>query len=164
MGIIDGMIQEYQHEGAQTRKVLERVPEEHFAWKPHDKSMTLGELASHLSDIPTWVRATMKQDEFNFDMKGYVPYKAASVKQILEDYDAKLKDALDAMAGTPDPDMMKTWKMTMDGQPLFEMPRVAVLRNMMFNHAIHHRAQLGVYLRLLDVPLPQLYGPTADEQ
>jgi len=164
MSIIDGMIQEYQHEGAQTRKVLERVPEEQFGWKPHDKSMTLCELASHLADIPTWVRPTMKQDEFNFDMKNYVPYRAGSVKQMLDDYDAKLKDALDAMKGTPDADMLKTWKKTMDGQPLFEMPRVAVLRGMMLNHAIHHRAQLGVYLRLLDVPLPQLYGPTADEQ
>ncbi len=106
----------------------------------------------------------MKQDEFNFDRKDYVPYKAASVKQMLEDYDAKVKDAIDAMTGTSDADMLKPWKMTMDGQPLFEMPRVAVLRSMMFNHSIHHRAQLGVYLRMLDIPVPALYGPSADEQ
>jgi uncharacterized damage-inducible protein DinB len=164
MAIIDGMIREYEHEGAQTRKVLERVPEAHFGWKPHDKSMTLRELASHLSDIPSWVRPTIKQDEFAFSMKDFVPFKAETTKQLLEHYDKNLSDALDAMPGTTDPDMMKTWKMTMDGQLIIEMPRVAVLRGMMMNHAIHHRAQLGVYLRLLDVPLPQLYGPTADEQ
>jgi uncharacterized damage-inducible protein DinB len=164
MSIIDGMIQEYQHESAQTRKVLERVPEQHFGWKPHDKSMTLCELASHLSEIPTWVRATMKQDEFVWSMEDWKPYKAESVKQMLADYDSRLVDAFDAMKGTPDSDMMKNWKMVMDGQTIVEMPRVAVLRNFVLNHAIHHRAQLGVYLRLQDVPLPQIYGPTADEQ
>lgn len=164
MSIIDGMIQEFQHESAQTRKVLERVPEDKFGWKPHDKSMSVIELASHISDIPSWIPVTMKQDVFDFDMKNYVPYKAGSVKELLDEYDSRVKAAVEAMTGTPDADMMTTWKMTMDGQPLFEMPRVAVLRSMMLNHAIHHRAQLGVYLRLLEVPLPQLYGPTADEQ
>lgn len=164
MAIIDGMIREFEHEAVNTRKVLERVPEDKFGWKPHDKSMSVIELASHISDIPSWVPVTMKEDEFNFDMKGYVPYKAESVRQLLDDYDTRVKAALEAMAGTTDADMLKTWKMTMDGQPLFEMPRVAVLRGMMMNHSVHHRAQLGVYFRLLDIPVPALYGPSADEQ
>ena len=164
MSIIDGMIQEYLHEGAQTRKMLERLPEKQFGWKPHEKSMTLGQLASHLADIPTWVRPTMKQDQFVFNMEDYTPYLATSVKQMLTDYDAKLEDAVAAMKGTPDGDMMKTWRMIMNGQPLFEMPRVAVLRSMIFSHAVHHRGQLCVYLRMHNVPLPSLYGPSADEQ
>lgn len=164
MAIIDDMIQEFENEAASTRKVLERVPEDKFGWKPHDKSMSLGDLACHISDTASWVPTTMKEDEFSFSMDGYQPYKAASTKQLVEDFDKRVKEAVAAMKGTPDADLMKTWKMTMDGQTIIEMPRGAVIRNFILNHAIHHRAQLGVYLRLLDVPLPQIYGPTADEQ
>lgn len=164
MNIIDALIQEFQQESATTRKVLERVPTELFGWKPHEKSMTMGQLASHLAENLSWAEGTMKEDVWIMDMATYKPYAAANTKELLAKFDENLANALDAMKGASDEHMMKMWAMkTPDGNTIFSMPRVVVIRSFVLNHTYHHRGQLTVYLRLKDIPLPQVYGPTADE-
>jgi uncharacterized damage-inducible protein DinB len=164
MALVDAMIQEYEHEQASTRRVLERVPNGQWDFRPHEKSMTMGELASHIADNPVWARATMSQDVFKLDAAGYVSYKAENNADLLATFDKNLADALAAMAGATDEQMLATWRMEREGQTVMEMPRVAVLRTMIMSHTIHHRGQLAVYLRMTDVPLPSIYGPSADEQ
>lgn len=164
MAIIDKMLMEYQHEQANTRKLLERVPDEHWDYKPHEKSMSMGELASHIADNPTWAIPTMTQDVFEFDMENFKPFKAANNAELLAAFDKNNADAIEAMKGVTDEHLFKTWTMRANGQTMMEMPRIAVLRTMIISHTIHHRGQLEVYLRINDVPLPSLYGPSADEQ
>ncbi len=164
MNIIDALIQEFQQESATTRKVLERVPTEHFGWKPHEKSMTMGQLASHLAENLSWAEGTMKEDVWLMDMATYKPFVAANTNELLEKFDENLVKALESMKGATNDHMMKMWAMkTPDGNTIFSMPRVVVIRSFVLNHTYHHRGQLTVYLRLKDVPLPQVYGPTADE-
>ncbi|GMV99850.1 MAG: hypothetical protein AMXMBFR84_09890 [Candidatus Hydrogenedentota bacterium] len=164
MRIVDGMIQELQHEAGITRRVLERVPMEHATWKPHAKSFSMGQLASHLADIPSWVKVTIEQEELVFDMASYKPFVAGSTQDLLSHFDGCLKEALGCMQGASNEVLLANWKLIANGATMFEMPRVAVLRGMILNHSVHHRAQLGVYLRMKDVPVPAMYGPSADEQ
>lgn len=164
MSIAKGLAAEFQQELAVTRTYLERLPEDRFDFQPHAKSMTVAQLIGHLAEIAQWVRVTVETNEFNFDPAAYVPFIPTSRAEILDAFDKNGADALEVLNAASDTKMMELWRMTMGGQVLFEMPRVAVVRNMMINHIIHHRAQLGVYLRLLDVPVPKTYGPTADEQ
>lgn len=163
MNIIDAMIKELQHEAIATRKVLERVPEDKFGWKPHEKSMTLGRLASHTAEIPQWAGMTLNTDEFVFNPGDYVPWTAESSKQLLETFDKQLAAAVNAMQGVSNESLMQPWKFKKGDVVIFELPRVAVLRSMILNHIVHHRGQLTVYLRLLDVPVPSVYGPSADD-
>ena len=164
MNIIDPILQEYQQEMGTTRKVLERVPDEHWNWKPHPKSMSMGGLASHLVEGQWWAIGTMKDDVWVMDMAAYKPFIAADRAELLAAFDRNVADAVAAMTGVSDEQMMKTWSMkTPDGNVMMAMPRVAVVRAFILNHTIHHRGQLSVYLRLKDVPLPQIYGPSADE-
>lgn len=164
MTIIEGILEEYTYEQQGTRRLLERVPDAHWDYKPHEKSMALGELASHIADNPNWAAAIMQQDVFELDRASYVPYKADNVAQLLEDFDKSLAGALEAMTGASDAQMFAPWKMIVDGHVAMEMPRVAVIRTMIISHTIHHRGQLDVYLRINNVPLPAIYGPSADEQ
>lgn len=165
MSIIDGMIREYEMEAANTRKVLARVPEEHFGWKPHPKSMSMGDLAGHLAQLHEFGQMTMNLDHFELDPASFVPFKPKDRAELLRRFDDGLAAIKGSMNGASDEKMMKTWKMTMKGGPtIIELPRVAVMRALIMNHTIHHRGQLTVYLRMKDVPLPQLYGPTADEK
>ncbi|MCC6797242.1 MAG: damage-inducible protein DinB [Candidatus Hydrogenedentes bacterium] len=164
MNIIDALIQELQQESATTRKVLERVPTENFGWKPHEKSMAMGQLASHLVENLSWAEGTMKEDVWIMDMATYKPYVAVNTQELLAKFDEDLPKAIDAMKGASNEHMMKMWAMkTPDGNTIFSMPRVVVIRSFVLNHTYHHRGQLTVYLRLKDIPLPQVYGPTADE-
>ncbi|NUM54768.1 MAG: DinB family protein [Candidatus Hydrogenedentes bacterium] len=164
MNIIDAILQEYQHESGVTRKVLERVPDEHWAWKPHAKSMSMGELASHLAEIHWWAEGTMNDDVWVMDMATFKPYVGANKAEVLAAFDKNVANAAAAMKGASNEHMMKTWSMkTPDGNVMMSMPRVVVIRSFILNHSVHHRGQLTVYLRLKDVPLPQVYGPTADE-
>ena len=154
-------------EMAKTRKTLERVPEDKFAWKPHDKSMTMGRLTGHLAEIPMW--AALMIDEAGYDVApaGAPPpraYTAASRQEALDTFDKNVASARAAIAGASDERLMEPWSLLHGGVPAFTMPRIAVLRGFIMNHTIHHRAQLGVYLRLNDVPVPAIYGPSADEQ
>jgi uncharacterized damage-inducible protein DinB len=163
MSINQGLLPEFDQEMAGTRKSLERVPEGKTEWQPHPKSMTLGRLAGHLAELPTWVVETMKRDELSLDGQ-YTPFISSSPKELLAMFDAKVAEARALIASASDADFMKPWTLKVRGQTAFTMPKVAVLRGMVMNHIIHHRGQLTVYLRLNDVPVPALYGPSADER
>jgi uncharacterized damage-inducible protein DinB len=166
MRISDALLPEFDQEAATTRKVLERCPEEKFDWRPHAKSYTMGELATHIANMPSWAVETMAKDELDYAPPGQEPYKAELIttsKQLLEQYDKNVASAREALANATNEQFMGDWSLLAGGQRLFTMPRVAVIRSFVMNHNVHHRAQLGVYLRLNDVPVPQMYGPTADE-
>ena len=166
MKISDALLPEFDQEMAKTRVVLERCPEDKFGWKPHPKSFSMAALASHVANIPGWGVYTIAQDSFDVAPAGAPPMKeepAASRKELLEKFDKAVGEARNALAGASDDHLMKPWSLLAGGQSLFTMPRVAVFRTMVMNHGIHHRAQLGVYLRLNDIPVPAIYGPSADE-
>ncbi len=165
-GIATSLLPEFDLEMANTRKVLERVPESAFAWKPHAKSFSMGELAGHVATIPGWMTSTLVDESFDVSPGG-VPATfptPASVKEAVSMFDEALAPARAALEATGDAAFLKSWSLLANGETLFAMPRVAVVRSFVLNHLIHHRAQLCVYLRLNDIPVPALYGPSADEQ
>ena len=164
MSIIDSMIQELQYEAQATRKVLERLPEDKWDWQPHPKSMSVCALASHTADALTYAQAVLEMDEFVINMGEYKPFLAANRAELLKAQDENLAKAVETMHGRSDAHLMQLWRLKMGDHVVFELPRAAVLRSMVLNHIVHHRAQLTVYLRLLDVPVPSVYGPSADEQ
>ncbi len=154
---------ELELESKTTRKLLERVPEDAFDWKPHEKSMTLGQLASHLAENPSWVTPIVEQEEMSVD-SDYKPYLAGSSEELLDRFDTNTRQAVETLKSQSDADLMKLWRFVAGGEVKMEMPRVGVLRTIILNHAYHHRGQLSVYLRLKDVPIPSIYGPSADEE
>ena len=163
MSLSEPIAAELRREAATTRRMLERVPEDELAWRPHEKSMTLGRLAGHIAELPNLVVAALTQDEVDFAAGKFQPFAASNVPELLEKFDENIAAAARALEGQPDEHLLKTWRLRRGEQVIFELPRVAVLRSMGLNHIIHHRGQLSVYLRLLDIPLPSVYGPTADE-
>jgi uncharacterized damage-inducible protein DinB len=163
--IAQTLLPEFDHEIATTRALLERVPEAHAAWKPHARSMSLGDLAVHISMLPRLGAVTMAQDEFDLNPPGGPGYQTppfASTAALLEAFDENVRTGREAIAGASDAQMTATWTLKNAGATIFSLPRVAVFRSMVMNHLIHHRGQLSVYLRLRDVPLPSIYGPSAD--
>jgi uncharacterized damage-inducible protein DinB len=162
MSISQMLLPEFDQEMANTRKLLALVPEDKFDYKPHEKSMSLGRLASHVAEIPEWANATMKQEIFEIE-PGRQPFIAKSTRELLDRFDKAVHEARGAIAGASDDSLSKTWTLKFDGNPVFSMPRAAVLRSMVMNHLIHHRGQLGVYLRLNEIEFPGMYGPSADE-
>ena len=167
MSISQMFLPEFDQESANTRKTLERVPDDKWDWKPHAKSGTLGWLAGHVATLPDWIAVTINSDHLDFapiDGPRYEAPKTRNRKELLEVFDKLSAKARAAIAGASDEHLMKPWTLLMGGQTLFTMPRAAVLRGFGFNHIIHHRGQLTMYLRSLDIPLPALYGPSADEQ
>ena|ERR1041385_3208958 len=163
MKISEMLLPEFDHEMENTRKILDCVPEDKFAWKPHAKSMTLGRLASHVAEMPQWSLFTINQDKLELtpDMK---PFNAATKAELMGTLDKNAAAAREAIAGASDEHLGKIWTLIYAGQPVFAMPRAAVLRSMVMSHMIHHRGQLSVYLRLNDVPIPGMYGPSADNK
>lgn len=167
MAISQMFLPEFDQESLGTRKALSRVPDDKWDWKPHAKSGTLGWLAGHVATLPDWLAVTIKTDHLDFaPVNGprYEQPKTRNNKELLEVFDRLTADARAAIAGASDEHLMKPWTLLMGGQVLFTMPRAAVLRGFGFNHIIHHRGQLTMYLRTLDIPVPALYGPSADEQ
>lgn len=163
--ITRGLQQELEMEMPNTRKTLERVPEK-FDWAPHKKSMTLGRLAQHLAELPDWAVKAITLDELDLAPQGSAPSQpqvATSREQLIATFDKNVAAAKAALAGTNDDHLMKPWSLKMGGKTILTLPRVAVVRNFVLNHNVHHRAQLGVYLRLNDIPVPSVYGPSADE-
>jgi uncharacterized damage-inducible protein DinB len=138
------------------------VPDGQFEWKPHQKSMSLGELAQHVATIPTWGKVAMSQDVFDLgsDERGA---QLPTRHEILSLFDRNVSDARAALVGKGDGEMMAPWALKRGPHTIFSMPKASVWRSFVMNHLIHHRAQLGVYLRMHDIPLPSVYGPSADE-
>lgn len=165
MSIAETILPEFDQEAATTRRVLERVPEEKFDWKPHAKSPTMAWLAGHVANLPTWAEITMRSDKYDLDTpeaQQRTPLPASRA-ELLDRFEKNIAAARAAIAGADDPTMNQTWSLIAGGRAVLSMPRAAVLRSMVMNHGIHHRAQLCVYLRLNDVPVPAVYGPSADE-
>ena len=167
MTISKSILPEFDHEMANTRKTLERIPGDKFGWKPHEKSGTLGWMATHVATIPNWAKITMEQDSLDLAPAGgsdFVPPRPSNRKDLLDIFDKNRAEARAALAAGDDAAYAQPWALLMGGKQLFSEPRSAVLRRMVLNHIIHHRGQLTMYLRLLNVPVPALYGPSADEQ
>jgi uncharacterized damage-inducible protein DinB len=166
MSISQMILPEFEQEMATTRKLLERVPENTGDWKPHTKSMTLARLAGHVAELPGWGVVTLTQTELDFAPAGQPPYQPTlftTQAETLKVFDEGVKACREAITKASDADFQVMWTLKRAGQKLMSMPRIAVLRSMVMNHLIHHRAQLGVFLRLNDVAIPGSYGPSADE-
>ncbi len=163
MGMNEVFIAELQQESAATRKLLERVPMDKADWTPHEKSMKLGNLAHHVSELPGWSMVTLDQDELDFAKWEYKPEIPKTTEELVKNYDNTVAKAIECLKNADDAKFMQDWTMRNGEQVFFTLPKAAVLRSFVFNHSYHHRAQLGVYLRLLDIPLPGMYGPSADE-
>lgn len=162
MNIVDPILMEFTHEAGVTRRLLERVPGEQLGWKPHEKSMSLGRLASHIAEIPSFVGAILGQDELSLD-GSYTPFNGGSTAEILETFDKNVAMATEMMQGQSNERLMQPWRLKKGDHVVFEMPRVSVIRGLVLNHSIHHRGQLSVYVRMHNVPVPSIYGPSADE-
>jgi uncharacterized damage-inducible protein DinB len=162
MALVDGILQELEQEAQTTRRVLERVPNDQLTWRPHEKARTLGELALHVAMVPGAVaelvatQSTVQAPQFSDSH----PKNASELIPALDESIAKAKKIL---AGMDDVSLMATWRMMQGERELIALPRLAMLRSIMLNHWYHHRGQLSVYLRELDVPIPSIYGPSADE-
>jgi uncharacterized damage-inducible protein DinB len=162
MPLNQALLPEFDHEMANTRKSLERVPDNKLAWKPHTKSMTMGNLGTHLATISGWAEAIIGQDSFDVKTAPPTPELKSRV-QMVETFDKSAASARKAISAATDEQLMKPWSLVSGGKNVFTLPRIAVLRSFILNHTIHHRAQLGVYLRLNDIAVPSIYGPSADE-
>jgi uncharacterized damage-inducible protein DinB len=161
--IASAFIAELENEAATTRKCLERIPADKFDWKPHEKSMAFGHLASHIAEMFGWTPSTLEHPELDFAKMDYTPYAPATTDDLVEFLDKNISDAVTTLKNTPDERFMETWTMRNGEQVYFTMPKIAVMRSFVMNHIIHHRGQLSVYLRLNDIPVPSIYGPSADE-
>ena len=162
MAIRESLLPEFDHEMATSRTVIERVPEDKYSWKPHEKSMTAGRLASHIAEMPAWGALGITQDFLDL-AGGYKPFEAGSRADLLTLFDKNVAAARESIAGCSDETFMKNWALKSGDKTLMSMPKIAVVRTFMLNHVIHHRGQLSVYLRELNVPVPSIYGPSADE-
>lgn len=160
--ISQSLLGEFDMEMTHTRKTLERVPEGRSEFRPHPKSMTLGRLAGHLAEMPMWAHTTLGQDSLDL-AGGGAGAVMTTREETLAQFDQHVQKARAMLAGCSDADMMKTWTLKHGDQTILALPRVAVLRGFVISHMIHHRAQLGVYLRMNDVAVPSVYGPSADE-
>ena len=167
MTIGQSMLPEFDQEMQNTRKTLERVPDDKWGWKPHEKSGGMGWLTAHIATVPGWLTMTINTEELDYapvNGPSYQPPKIDNRKEALANFDKEAAEARAALAGVSDAELMKGWKLLAGGKEVFTMPRIACIRSFVMNHMIHHRAQLGVYLRLVGVAVPGLYGPSADEQ
>src|SRR6184192_1890312 len=162
MAIKDGLLADFDHEMGTTRRLLERIPEERLSWKPHVKSMSLGGLATHLASIPQWGGAILNNAAFDLADAPPPVAERTSRADILAAFEAARAQTRAWMDKT-DAEYASTWTLRRGGQEIFTVPRVAAFRSFVLHHIIHHRGQLSVYLRLNDVPVPAIYGPTADE-
>ncbi len=162
MPIKDALIAELKHESALTKKMLERVPMEKKDWKPHEKSMTLGRLAAHVADTPHWISTISNIDDFDFQ-KHYTPFKADTLEDVLKLANEKTNQAIADLEKMSDDDFKKMWTVRSGEKVYFNLPKIVAMRGWGYSHLYHHRGQLSVYLRLLDVPIPGMYGPSADE-
>ena len=163
MLIRDIILPEFDEEVANTRKMLQQINDSVFDYKPHEKSMPLGRLASHVGEMVAWTNFTMASEVLNFDENKYEPYVAANAAQLLADFDSKASEARASLESASDEALETHWKMIWGGQTIMDLPRYRVIQSMVLNHLVHHRAQLGVYLRMNNIAIPGAYGPSADD-
>jgi uncharacterized damage-inducible protein DinB len=163
MSITESLLKELEKEAITTRKMLERVPEDKYDWQPHPKSMTMKRLATHVAELPSWVSMVYDTDELDFAKNEYAPKVISNNKELLDYFEANLLDAREHLAKAKDEDLLPNWTLR-SGETIYDVsPKGEVVR-MSYCQTVHHRAQLGVFLRLLDIPIPGSYGPSADEQ
>jgi uncharacterized damage-inducible protein DinB len=166
MSYAETVLQEFDQEMAKTRKVLERIPEDKLGWRAHPKSNTIGWNVNHLAEIPGWTDGILTRPSWDIapaDGEGYQSPKLTTRREILDLFDRNVAAGRKAIAGVSDEEVSQQWSLLQAGKPMFTMPRATVIRNFVLNHLIHHRAILCVYLRLNDVPVPGMYGPSGDE-
>ena len=163
MAIAEALVMELDQESRTTRKLLDRVPSDKLGWKPHAKSMTLGQLASHVASVPGAIAGLVQQDSFDVNQGIFAPPQPVNLQQVFASFEQSMKEAEKCLQTMTDEQARTKWSLMRGDQLLMNLPRVAFVRSIMMNHWYHHRGQLSVYLRLLDVPLPSIYGPSADE-
>jgi uncharacterized damage-inducible protein DinB len=164
MKVTDWLATQFDQEMKTTRRHLERLPSEKFDWRPHEKSYTAGALASHIVECVSWTTKIFSANEYNFDSSTYKPYLAGSTEELLETFEQNVAESKRTLAELDDEAGMQPWSLKINGHVLFERPRFDVFRDFTMSHLIHHRGQFSVYLRLLNIPVPSTYGPTADEK
>jgi uncharacterized damage-inducible protein DinB len=165
MSIAEALLPEFDREMQVTRRLLERVPDGQFGWQPHEKSMLLGRLVAHLADMPHWIVETINRDSTEM-LTGNPPagqQPPETRDQVLALFDRNVKDGRAALLGRTDGELMAPWTLKAQGKVVFTMPKATALRSFVMNHLIHHLGQLSVYLRLQNVPIPSMYGPSGDE-
>lgn len=162
MRMIDLFMAELEREAAATRRTLERVPDGRYDWKPHEKSMALGYLAELVARLPSWPVFIIKQDELDLTTNQPAPLRTS--RELVQALDEGVAEAREALANTTDEHLLKPWRLLVAGRVVQEEPRYIMLRDGVFNHLAHHRGQLTVYLRRNDVPVPAIYGPSADDR
>jgi uncharacterized damage-inducible protein DinB len=164
MSIAETLLPEFDREMGLTRRLLERVPDSQFGWKPHEKSMTLGRLAEHLAELPSWAKVTIGESGIDMGTPRPADYRPPATRSaVLTMFDTNVADARATLKGRTDAELMAPWTLKAQGKEVFTMPKAIVLRGFVMNHLIHHRGQMSVYLRLHNVPVPSIYGPSADE-
>jgi uncharacterized damage-inducible protein DinB len=161
--MIDSLSAEFQHEAQTTRKHLERLTDDSLAWRPHEKSFTTGGLASHIVDLLRFAEPIFSGSEIDIDPATFKEFQAASVADLLKHFDEGTAKCAEILSGVDDAALLQSWQLKVNGRSLFEKPRAAVFRDFILSHSIHHRGQLSVYLRLLNIPVPGSYGPSADD-
>lgn len=164
MKIMDSLTSQFNYETRTTRKHLERLPNDKFDWRPHQKSFTAGGLASHIVECINWTNDVFTKNEVDINPATYKPFLSGSTNDLLAAFDNAVETGKRILAEVDDEAAMQPWSLKVNGRVLFERPRVDVFRDFTLSHLIHHRGQFSVYLRLLEVPVPSTYGPTADEQ
>ena len=160
---MESMINELRQEAVVTKRVLERIPENKLAWRPHDKSMSLGQLAFHVAGIPGDLARLAGLKEFDASQASFNPANPETLGHILAKHESSIAFAEEYLRGLDNTSLAETWRLTLRGEEVFAIPRAAIIRSLMLNHWYHHRGQLSVYLRLLEVPVPVIYGRSADE-
>ncbi len=161
MKLADSIVAELDNEAQTTKRLLERLPDEKLSWKPHAKSFSLGQLALHIAAVPGSIAAAVTKD--TMEAPDFAQAEAKSRNEVIETFTKSMSAAMATVKSMDDAKLNSTWSLTKNGKTILSMPRVAVVRNIMMNHIYHHRGQLSVYLRMLEVPLPSIYGPSADE-
>ena len=161
--LASAFIAEIEQEAKVTREMLSRIPADKFDWKPHEKSMSFGKLASHVAEIFGRTPATITQPELDFSKFDYKPFEPATTEDLVEYLDKNVTEAIETLRNATDDQFMENWTMRNAETVYFTMPKLAVMRSVVMNHIVHHRGQLSVYLRLNDIPVPSIYGPSADE-
>ncbi len=160
----DALMAELRNEAKSTRKMLERIPQDRLVWNPHEKSMTIGRLAAHIAEIPVWVNRCMEAKVFDFASVPLVRKTYKDLAELLDVFENKQDAAVTSLQNASDETLAEQFTIQRGDQVVYQMPRQVLIRNFALNHLVHHRGQLSVYLRLLDIAVPGVYGPSADEK